>query len=283
MKRQRGLFTAMLLLITALACVVPGFPSASQPVPTPDTRLGTMVAETVSAALELTRQAVPTSTLPPTPTPEPTITSTPQVDSAGSALTKNDDGSVTFIDLKGNYQIIISSDWLAVRINEQEFLDAWLLPIATDPAFQRALGNAQNQDAARFRLFAFDASEEHIDGGFVTNINFLWDDQEEISLEDSDGLTQVADTLPDSLPGIEVLSIQINTLEDATPIGVITSRLPATTLDGVEVVIAQKQIFFDLPVGTLFVTLSTTETWQETIEPSFDAMIETFTFVKTGE
>ncbi len=283
MKRQRGPFAAMLLLMTALACVVPGLSTASQPVPTPDTRLGTMVAETVSAALELTLQAVPTSTLPPTPTPEPTFTPTPQVVPAGSALTKNDDGFITFIDMKGGYQFAISDAWLPLRINEQEFLDAWLLPIASDPAFQRLLGSVQNQDPARFRLFAVDANEEHIDGGFVTNINFLWEDQEELSLEDSDGLTQVADALPDSLPGIEVLAIQINTLEDATPFGVITSRLPATTLDGEDVVIAQKQVFFDLPVGTLVVTLSTTETWQETIEPSFDEMIETFTFVKTGE
>jgi hypothetical protein len=38
----------------------------------------------------------------------------------------------------------------------------------------------------------------------------------------------------------------------------------------------QTLTFFDLSVGTLNITLTTTETWQKTVEPSFDAILESF-------
>ena len=69
MKQHRGVFIAVLLGMTALACAIPGLPPASSIPPTPDTRLEQMVAETVSAALVLTQQAVPTPTEVPLPPP----------------------------------------------------------------------------------------------------------------------------------------------------------------------------------------------------------------------
>lgn len=47
MKQHRGFLMAVLLMLTALACVVPGLQPASAIPPTPDTRLDRMVAETV--------------------------------------------------------------------------------------------------------------------------------------------------------------------------------------------------------------------------------------------
>lgn len=277
-KKYRWL-TTLIFLMTMFACVLPGQQPASLPTVTPDTRLEIMLAETVSAALTQTQQAVPTETPPPTSTPEPTATSTPQADSSGSTLIQSDDGSVIFIDERAKYQIIVPSELKALRINQQEFLDAWLLPEASNPAIQRTLGNIQNQDPNGYRLFVVDFNEEHIDGGFVTNINIVWDEAEEISLEDETEIVAVANSYPTELPGSEVLTTEITRLENGRTIGVITSRLPATTLDDVDVVVFQKQIIIDLPVGTLSVTLSTTETWQATIEPLFDEMLETFNFV----
>ncbi|WKZ36598.1 MAG: hypothetical protein QY332_01490 [Anaerolineales bacterium] len=273
---RRALSGALVLLMTVLACALPGQPSASPLLPTPDTRLEIMVAETVSAALELTRQAVPSATLSPTSTPESMIA---QVDSSGSALTTGEDGSALFRDERGKYQITTPGGWLAVRINQQEFLDAALLPQVAHPAFQRSLDSVQGQDPNLFRLFLFDLNEEHIDGGFVTNVNFLWNEQEEISLENETSLMELADALPDSLPGSEVLTVELLPLENGTKAGIITSRLEAITLDDVAVVLFQKQVLIDLPIGTLSITFSTTETWRGVSEPLFDAMIESFKHV----
>lgn len=274
-KKYRWL-TALIFLMTMFACVLPAQQPASLPTVTPDTRLDIMLAETVSAALTQTQQAVPTETPPPTSTPEPTATSTPEADSSGSTLIQSDDGSVIFIDERAKYQIIVPSELKALRINQQEFLDAWLLPEASNPAIQRTLGNIQDQDPNGYRLFVVDFNEEHIDGGFVTNISFLWDAGEELSLEDETGIVEIADSYAESLPDSEVLTTELVTLESGIIAGIISSSMPATTLDGAEIVVFQKQAFFDLPTGTLIVTLSTTETWQETIEPLFDEILETF-------
>lgn len=279
MKQHRGVLTAIILGMTALACVVPGLQPASSPPPTPDTRLERMVAETVSAALVLTQQAAPTETEAPSATPEPTATAviaaTP-TQSAESMLDKNTDGTSTFIDLTGKYQLTIPMQWLAVRINAPEYDIALQLPETADPAIQRSLTTIQQQDPNVFRLFLLDIAEEHVDGGFVTNINLVWDQQMEVSLDTDSDIKGIAATLPASLQGAEITNVALNLTENETPYGAITARTPARTQEGAEIVIIQKLIFFNLPVGTLTVTLSTTETWRETVEPSFDEFVESF-------
>lgn len=279
MMTRSKIFFFISIFLLMFACVLPGQQTASLPTVTPDTRLENMVALTVSAALEQTQQAVPTETPPPTSTPQPTATSTPEADASSSLLTKNEDGSITFIDFLGKYQFTVPSELRAMRINQQEFLDAWLLPEASNPAVQNQLNLIQKQDPNRFRLFAFDFNEEHFDGGFITNINFLWDDIGEISLQDDSELVEIANSYAESLPNSEVLETKINSYENGVTVGIITSKMPATTLDGANVVIIQKQVFFDLPVGTLIATISTTETWQENTERLFDEILKTFIII----
>jgi hypothetical protein len=279
MNHKRGLLTAVVLGMTALACVVPGLPGASTPPPTPDTRLERMVAETVDAAIELTRQAVPTATEIPSATPQPTVTATlaaTATQAAESVLDKNTDGSSTFIDLSAKYQITIPMQWLAVRINAPEFDAALQLPEAVNPAIQGSLAAIKNQDPNVFRLFMLDIAEEHIDGGFVTNVNLVWDPQMEVSFADDTDLKTLAESLPASLKDSEVTGTELKATKNETPYGVITTRTPSVTQDGTSIVIYQTLTFFDLPVGTLSMTLTTTETWQETVEPSFDAILESF-------
>lgn len=282
MQQNRGLLSVVITLgMAALACVLPGPQPASLPPPTPDTRLEQFVAETVSAAILLTQQSVPATTTPtevPSATPVPTSTTAPSLatQSEDSLLDKNADGSSTFIDLRGNYQLTIPMQWLAVRINGQEYIDASLLPEVGIPAIQRSFSTIKNQDPNVFRLFMLDIAEEHIDGGFVTNINLVWDQQMEVSLTDDTDIKGLAASLPASLKDVEIIGTELKTTKNEFPYGVITSRTPAFTQEGVKVTIFQKLVFFDLPVGTLTVTLSTTETWQSTVEPSFDSLIESF-------
>jgi hypothetical protein len=238
-----------------------------------------MVAETVDAALELTRQAVPTATEIPSATPQPTATVTlaaTATQSAESVLDKNTDGSSTFIDLSAKYQITIPVQWLAVRINAPEYDAALQLPEAANPAIQGSLASIKEQDPNVFRLFMLDLAEEHIDSGFVTNINLVWDPQMEVSFADDTDLKTLAASLPASLKDSEVTGTELKATKNETPYGVITTRTPSTTQDGTSIVILQRLTYFDLPVGTLNITLTTTETWQETVEPSFDAILESF-------
>jgi hypothetical protein len=262
-----------------MACAVPGLSTdAPQTAPTPDTRLDNMVALTVSAALEMTQQAQPTLTPIPTQTPEPTATPTPQADSSGSSLTKNDDGSSTFIDELGKYQITVPQELLAMRINQQEYLDAWLLPAASNPAVQNQLNLIQKQDPNRFRLFAFDFNEENIESGFVTNINFLWDDATNLSTEEQ--LLQATNEYLQAFPGAEIIETKSAVLQNQTLVGLVKFKNPVTTLEGDAINVIQKQAFLLLPQGILVITLSTAESQVEFIEPLFDAMLETFSLTQ---
>ena len=281
-KNRSGILTAVLLWMTALACVLPSTQSASSTTPTPDTRLERMVAETVSAALVLTQQVTPEPTLTPSPTPFPTVTPIviPETEAVDTTLEKTAEGGNLFSDVSGKYQLSVPAEWLTLRIDGQEFLDAGLLPEVQNPAIQRSLTTIKNQNPDIFRLFMLDINEEHIDGGFVTNINLVWDKQLEVifnSVVDVEGL---ANSLKESLKDSEILSTELKTTQSGISMGVITTRTPIFTADGVKINAFQKLVFFDLPVGTLSVTLSTTEKWQSVSEPSFDTIIESFNILE---
>lgn len=277
MNIRRAMLAALTVLTAVLACVVPGLPSASQPAPTGDTRLEIMVAETVSAALAQTQQSVPTPTLPPTSTSTPTATvsPTPETNSSASSLTKLDDGSTYFADSLVEFEITIPAGWLAVRINQQEYLDAWLLPELANPALQRSLGSIENLDPTELRLFVLDIQEGHTEIDFVTNINFYWDKSSDLSLENDEDLKAEAATLPQALPGLEVTATEISATSLGIPVGSITSKTPVTTLGGVNLEIFQKQVFVKVGEGVLIITLSTTEELKQATLSQFDAAIDT--------
>lgn len=279
MKQNRGYLMAVLLLLTALACVVPGLQPASAIPPTPDTRLDVMVAETVAAALTLTQQ-VPTATSTSTPTATPTPTSTPlpvePTKAEESVLDENTDGTSSFIDMAAKYQFTVPVTWLPLRINSPEYDAAVLLPEASNPAIQNQLSVIQKQDPNVFRLFMLDINEEHIDSGFVSNVNLVWDPQMEISVATDSDLKGLAATLPTSLKDAKVTNVEVKTTTGGLSYGVITAITPLMTQEGVRLNVYQKLVFFDLPTGTLTATLSTTEKWQSTLEPSFDEFVESF-------
>lgn len=279
MNNRRALLAALILLTTVLACAVPGLPAASQPAPTEDTRLEIMVAETVTAAIELTEQAVPSATPIPTftATPQPTNTSTPEVNDSGSTLTKLEDGSALFVDDMAKYAVNVPDGWLPVRINSQEYLEAWLLPELSNPSMQRSLSSIEKMDPDKLRLFALDIQEGHAEIDFVTNINFYLDQENTMSLENDEGVKAQAEALPKAFAGLEVTATELTATASGIPIGVITSKTPITTLEGVSVELFQKQVFINSSAGVLIVTLSTTEELKQEVLPQFDAMIETLT------
>jgi hypothetical protein len=279
MKKQRGLFATLILLTAALACVIPGTQTASTIPPTPDTRLGTMVAETVSAAVELTALAVPTETPPPTATPEPTVTPTPEISGAGSTLTAQDDGSTLFVDERAGYQLTVPTGWLAVRVNEQEYYDAFQLSVLANERLNAALQSIQNLDPNTFRLFVLDIDEEHIQNDIVTNVNLVWDPQTTISFDTEDGLQSLADELPATVQGLTVTSVDIIVPTSGVPYGEIQSEISGLNTAGAPVTLYQKMAVFKLKTGTLVVTFTTEGGFTETTLPLFAGMLESLIIV----
>ncbi len=276
MNTRRALFAALFLLTTALACVVPGIQTASNPTPTADTRLDIMVAETVSSALELTALAVPTVTPTLLPTlPPPTVTPMPQPVLSGSTLVKQDNGSTLFVDENAGYEITVPANWLAVRVNEKEYYEAWLLPQASGPHIQSSLMSIQDQDPTTFRLLALDVQEGHIKNEIVTNMTLIWDQGTAISFDTEDDLTAFADNLPSIMEGLTVSSVEIVIPPSGVPYGVIKSEVGGFNASGAQVTLYQKMALFNLKTGTLVITFTTENGFTETTLPEFDGMLAT--------
>jgi hypothetical protein len=276
MKRQRVFFAVLLLLTFALACAVPALPSASQPPPTPDTRLGTMIAGTVSAALELTALSVPTEPQPPpTAAPEPTAVPGAALPVPGSTLTAQDNGSVLFVDENAGYRITVPAGWLAVRLNEREYYDAFLLPQAANERIQTTLQSIRNQDPATFRLLIVDVLEGHIQHEIVTNVNLIWDPNTTFSFDSGDDLQSLADTLPSGVDGLTVTSVDIVIPPGGIAHGEIQSEIGGYNVLGQGVTLHQKMMIFNLRKGALAITFTTESGFSETTLPMFGAMIET--------
>ena len=291
MNTKRIFFIAMIFLAT-IACVVPGLPTASAPVfaPTVDTGpIETMVAGTVSAAITQTELAQPTSTptstatatatATATSTPAPTETPTPQ---AQSTLTKQADGSILFADARAGYQIKLPAGWLAVRVNEQEYLDAFSLEEAANTNIQQSLLSIQTEDPNVFRLLAIDTKAAHIQNDFVTDMRFVLDEKKTISLSSDADLKAIADKVPASAAvfRFEVTSVKIVTTASGTKLGVIEAKSSFENAAGANVAIYQKQVFFNTKSGTQSIIFTTVTDLKQTTLPAFDTMLETIDLAK---
>jgi hypothetical protein len=292
MNNRRTFFIALIFLATIAACVVPGLPTASAPVfaPTVDTGpIETMVAGTVSAAIAQTEQAQPTATSTSaaaatstsTSTPAPTETPTPQANQSQSMLTKQEDGSMLFADKRAGYEIKLPAGWLAVRVNEQEYLDAFSLVEAANTNIQQSLLSVQAEDPNVFRLLAIDTQAAHIQNEFVTDMRFVLDEQKTISLGSDADLKAIAEKISASATvfRFEVTSVKIVTSASGTQFGVIEAKSSFENAAGADVTIYQKQVFFNVKAGMQSISLTTVEGLKETVLPTFDAMLETINLI----
>lgn len=281
--KVKNYITGSILFFAMLACIVPGLSQPSAP-PTFDlSTIPTMVVLTANALQAQTAIAAPPTpfeTLTATLAPTESVTATPKVSFAGTSLILRDDQTTVFTDYRVGIELIIPAGWLAVRINEDEYYDAWVLPELSNPAYQRALASIQDRDPNDARLYILDIQEGHLQGGMVTNVNLFLYNKEEIALENDADVSSIADSFAEAMPGLKVLTAKLSATPSGIPIGISTSKMPATTVENVDVIVFYKQIFLKSKMGLLTITLSTTEELKDAVLPAFDAMIETMTPVK---
>lgn len=288
MSNKRTFFIALIFLAIITACVVPGLPTASAPVfaPTVDTGpIETMVAETVSAAITQTEQAQPTAaptstataTAAPTSTATPTETPTLRANPSQSTLSKQEDGSMLFADERASYEIKLPAGWLAVRVNEQEYLDAFSLEESANTNIQQSLLSVQTEDPNTFRLLAIDTQAAHIQNEFVTDMRFVLDEKKTISLSSDADLQAIATEISNSATvfRFEVTSVKIVTSASGMQFGVIEAKSSFENAIGANVAIYQKQVFFDVKAGTQSIIFTTLTDLKQTTLSGFDTMLET--------
>ena len=291
MNKKRTFFISLIFLVT-IACVLPGLsstPAAPIFAPTVDTgAIETRVAGTVSAVIAQTEQAQPTvtatfpATPPPTSTQTSTATNTPEANPSQSTLTQQADGSTLFADELAGYEVTIPADWLTVRVDGQEYLDAFSLDEAADTNIQQSLLSVQAEDPNTFRLLAVDTQAEHIQNDFVTDMRFVLDEQKNIDLSSDADLQTIAQEISASAEAFrfEVTSVEIITSPSGVQFGVIEAKSSFTNPEGAEVPIYQKRVFFNTESGTQSIIFTTVTDLKQTTLPAFDTMLETISLTE---
>lgn len=292
MDKKQTLFISLIFLVT-IACVVPGL-SSTPPTPvfasTVDTGpIETRVVGTVSAAIAQTEQARPTATatfpatlLPISTTPAPTETPSLMANPSQSMLTHQEDSSTLFTDEHAGYEVDIPAKWLAVRVDEQEYLDAFSLEEAANANIQQSLLSIQYENPNTFRLLAIDTQPEDIQNEFVSDIRFVLNEQKNIDLSSDVDLQAIAQEISTSsnVFRFEVTPVKIFTSASGMQFGVIEAESSFTNPAGTEVPIYQKQVFFNTRSGTQSIVFTTVTDLKQITMPAFDTMLETISLIE---
>ena len=206
-----------------------------------------------------------------TPVPEPSFTLVPE---SGTANSLDEGGSTRYEDYDARFKIVIPAGWLSVRLNSEEFYAALGDEAANDQQLMRAMTTSQNYDPNVLRLVAYDIKPEHRETDFMTNMNITWDTTISDPLDKILADTPVA--MKQSIAGINILSTELIALgEGNIPAGSIKAQWQAKTFAGAVVDMIQEIVFFSVPQGTVFITLTTSLPSRDRVEPDFDAMIQT--------
>ncbi len=297
MNSRRTFLMGPILLAIILACVVPGLPTTSAPLPAPTAdsdAIETMVAGTVSAAIAQTHQSIPspspvvivvtasadsTPTVASSPTPTSTITpaftATSTQSPSQSALTRHEDGSILFRDDLAGYKIKLPPGWLAIRVKEKEYLDAFSLAEAANTHVQQSLLGIQNEDPNILRLFAIEPAR--IQNEFVTDMRFVLDKGTHISLGTDADLQSIAAKIPDTATvfRFEMTSVKMGVSDSGVSFGVIEAGSSFTSAAGIDVALYQRQVFFNAPAGRQSIVFTTVADLKDTLLPAFDSMLRT--------
>ncbi len=265
---------SIVLSIITLACSLSGVSAPESNAPLDSNALATIVAGTARAAATQTAQIITNTPFPSpteTNTPASTPTAAPQVSAEGTSLVKQPDGSYVFTDYQGGYSIVVPPVWLAMRINQQEFMDAQVSLANYDP-LERTLSLLQKDDPKEYRLVAIDTSPSDFQTGFVSNLLVRWDRSDPATLAQEVALLKK--DLPKSSPPIMVTFANMGTTSTQIPMGIIETSIKGTTATQQTTTDYQKEILFKLKSGTLTILMGTAMQLKDKFIPGFDLMTD---------
>jgi len=262
--------TGLVLFLGILACAIPGL-SQPAPIPTFDPGpLSTTVALTSSAAMSQT--AVVATPLPvETPIPTETAIATPKVSLSGTSLLLRDDQTTLFTDREAGIEFIIPAGWMPVRVNEQEYLDAFVSDFAQDPAVYDRLTQIQTADTSRFRLDAFDVRPGHIVNGIITDIHYMFGADDTRSLEEISKDRSEAESI---WVDDRLLSSNYEQSANGIEILVIERRYGPS-----DAVIYNRIVYFKIPSGAIRFSIYTNMEIKDTTLVDFQTLVDSVTLL----
>ena len=258
-QRVRRAINAFVLLLMLAGC------GKGQPITNPPS-VETSLASTARALAKQTETANPVTA---TATMIPTVTSTPtpKISLNGTSLLDQEDGSALFVDHKAGIQLTIPAGWMALRVNEQEYYNAFTADVVlANPAISEHITQIQDADLTKFRLDAIDIREGHIPNGIISYMNVIFEPGDTRTLEK---WAKAEGNQRKPFKNFRVVSMGYPKTEDGTKVLVIeeTWSRDASNL------IFYRGVFFSLPTGTLVLDFYTNNSFKDTVLPDFEQVV----------
>jgi hypothetical protein len=230
----------------------------------------TSLAGTARALAKLTETARPvTPTVAVTPTI--TFTPTPKVSVNGTSLMVQADGSTVFVDQKAGIQLTVPPGWMAFRVGEQEYYDAFTSKVVlSSPALNERLTQIQDFDLEKFRLDAFDIREDHIPNGIISDMSVVFHEGDTRSLE---LWARAEGNQKSPYKNYRFLSGRYLKTADGTTVLAVEQTWSFDPSNKV----FHRAVYFSLPTGTLVLNFYTNNAFKDTVRPEFDQFVNSVT------
>jgi hypothetical protein len=265
MKRQKLYLFWLLIAVMSAGC---GRPSA-QVVPTIDTS----ARETALAGTAIAAFGTATPIPSPTKTPVPTVS----VSSYGTSVTRREDGSTVFVDQRAYMQITFPANWLAMRVGEPEYYQAWEGEASRNPQLLDAITSIQNLDLNQFRITAFDMLPDHMIHENLPKINVVFIQNDDRTLRRIEYDERTAKSI---LKDYKFLPSTFKTMPSGLEILIIQHQWEASS-DGKQPYSGYyRGVLFKVPNGTVAIDLFIPLEQKELFEPELDQIVSSITISK---
>lgn len=255
----------LLLLLAALACVLPG--QAVQPMPTlVPGGVETAIFSTAHAAETQTAQVVAvTTTAFPAPSESPTPI--PRISSSGTSLVNLADGSTQLLDYTAGIQMVFPSGLLVFRVGEPEYYAAWEKNEMQNPELRDVFSALSNLDPKNLRVVALDLRPDRMPNGIMTALNLIYLPGDTTSLKEWE---QVRKSRGRPCVGYKFIASNLVQTANGTQVLIVEERCSAESNKGT---IYERAVYFTLPTGTMHLDLETNLDYKDSALAEFDQVV----------
>lgn len=272
--RLRHTLRVLILLVAALACVLPGQTLQPAPMANP-VSIESAVAGTAQAAATQTEQAKPVPDIL-TGFPAAAPTSSEVISSYGTSLVKLEDGSTQFRDYRSGVQLIFPANWLLIRVGEPEYYEASEQYGAQNPWFLEEIGWLQSEDLDVYRVHAYDWHAEHLLYNVIPKISVIFQQGDKRSLDrvEADEKRAVETS---GRTGHEFLSSTYQTIPGGLQALIFEDQAQSKASTGVEFMFYHKGTFFNVSSGMVFIDLYMPAEQKDALGAEYQQVIESIT------
>lgn len=245
--------------------------------PVPITNPGSVETSLAGTARWLARQTETAQGFTATPpvVPTKTMTPTPKVSSAGTSLEILEDGSTRFTDHTAGIQVVFPAGWLAMRVGEPEYYQAWDKEAAKYPIFQDMFTSMQNTDPSQFRVTAIDTRSAPTYQTF-SKMEVVFGSGDERTLNE---VRMDQTNRKRALAKFKLLSSTLAKTADELEIAIVDFQWASATPDNQIFSSYHRDVIFKVASGTVALQLSTGLSEKDKLMPELEKVIESLVFL----